>query len=163
MAVVMRQISSWTKKHPVLRGMITYSILWPTSNICQQVLQERKEINFYEAMRFSLFGCFYVGPTLYTWVKISSAMFPGTGLKIALKKVNTFDQQNCIKLHNFTIERDCCCNLQVLVEQFLYSPFAISSFYIGMGLLEGKSLEKSLDEMKRKFFPTYRVNSSHSS
>lgn len=92
MAVVLRRISTFSKKHPVLRGMMTYAVLWPSSNICQQFIQGREETNISESARFCVFGTLYVAPTLYLWVKISSYMFPGQSLKIAVKKVYTFLQ-----------------------------------------------------------------------
>jgi len=50
--------------------------------------------------------------------------------------------------------------IQVLVEQVVYSPFAISTFYIGIGLLEGRKLEETFDEVKAKFIPTYKASHS---
>lgn len=47
--------------------------------------------------------------------------------------------------------------IQALVEQVLYSPFAISGFYVGMSLLENKSWKEATDELKVKFLPTYKA------
>lgn len=38
-------------------------------------------------LRFSLFGGLYVAPTLYGWVRLTSAMWPHMSLKIGLVKV----------------------------------------------------------------------------
>jgi len=127
MALVMRRIS----KHPVLRGMMAYSILWPSSNICQQLIHGREELNFKEAARFCIFGTLYVAPSLYVWVRISSRLFPGQSVKIAITKA--------------------------LCEQFTYGPFAITSFFIGMNLLEGKTWDEGVDELKKKFISTYKT------
>lgn len=39
-----------------------------------------------------------------------------------------------------------------------YGPAALASFYFGMSLLEGKSLEQAVDEVKLKFLPSYKVS-----
>ena len=88
MAAAMKRLSALTQKYPITRGMITYSILWPSSNICQQIIHERDTIDLKEAARFSLFGCFYVAPTFYAWFRLSSRLFPGNTLKQVLKKVS---------------------------------------------------------------------------
>lgn len=46
---------------------------------------------------------------------------------------------------------------QALVDQVSYGPFAISSFYVGMSLLELKSFDESIQECRDKFFPTWKV------
>jgi protein Mpv17 len=48
--------------------------------------------------------------------------------------------------------------LQVLVEQFSYSPFAVASFFFGMSLLQGKSFGESAHEVRTKFWPTLQVS-----
>lgn len=40
-------------------------------------------------LRFSIFGSLYVAPTLYGWVKLSTAMWPQMTLRVGLKKVIT--------------------------------------------------------------------------
>lgn len=47
--------------------------------------------------------------------------------------------------------------LKALVEQLTYGPAALASFYFGMSLLEGKSLENAADQVKKKFWPSYQV------
>jgi protein Mpv17 len=86
--LVFREILAFTKTYPIVRGMVTYAVLWPSSNICQQLIQGREKIDFAEAARFSMFGTFFTAPTLFVWVKLSSRLFPGQPtLKLAIKKV----------------------------------------------------------------------------
>lgn len=47
---------------------------------------------------------------------------------------------------------------QAIVEQFTYTPFAMVSFYFGMTLLEGKTIEDGKNEVIVKFLPTYQVS-----
>lgn len=46
---------------------------------------------------------------------------------------------------------------QALLEQVTYSPCAMVSFYFGMSLLEGKTVEEAKKEVEKKFLPTYKV------
>ena len=87
--IVFREIAALTKEYPIIKGMMTYSILWPSSNICQQLIQGREKINFAEAARFSVFGTFFVAPSLFVWVKTAGRIFPGQSVKVAIKKVNS--------------------------------------------------------------------------
>jgi len=84
-----------------------------------------------ETLRFAVFGSLFVAPTLFVWVKTAGVMFPQQNLATAIKKA--------------------------LVEQVMYSPFAISAFYVGMNLLEGNTLEKAIIELEQKFVPTYKM------
>lgn len=46
---------------------------------------------------------------------------------------------------------------QALLEQVTYSPCAMVSFYFGMSLLEGKTVEDAKKEVQKKFLSTYQV------
>lgn len=46
------------------------------------------------------------------------------------------------------------------MEQFTYTPFAMTSFYFGMTLLEGNTVEDAKKEVQAKFLPTYKVCNS---
>jgi len=88
MSVVVRYVASFTRKHPVSRGMIIYAVLWPQANIAQQLLQRRERIDWAESFRFSLFGAGYIAPTIYAWVKFAGFLVPGNSLRIAITKVS---------------------------------------------------------------------------
>jgi hypothetical protein len=74
--------------------MLTYAILWPSSNLVQQCLHPRPEgIDWKEMARFSFFGCIYTAPTIYAWVRIIGIIMPGNTLKIAVSKVRHFQSK----------------------------------------------------------------------
>lgn len=78
-----------------------------------------------------LWGGFFVAPTLYGWVRISTIMFPSPSLKAAFYKA--------------------------IIEQISYTPFAMTSFYFGMSLLESKTVNEALTEVSTKVPSTYKV------
>lgn len=48
--------------------------------------------------------------------------------------------------------------LKGLLEQVSYTPAAMTSFYFLMTLLEGRSIDDGINEVKSKFWPTYKVS-----
>ncbi|KAL7743047.1 hypothetical protein ACLKA6_005793 [Drosophila palustris] len=128
-----RHLSAKGKLHPMVKGAVTYALLWPTGSLIQQTLEGRnlKTYDWARALRFSLFGALYVAPTLYGWVRLSSAMWPQTSLRIGIVKAIT--------------------------EQVSYGPFACISFFMGMSLLELKTFSEAVEETKQKALPTYKV------
>lgn len=46
---------------------------------------------------------------------------------------------------------------QAVVETVTYTPFAMTSFYFGMSILENKTVDEAANEVRTKFWPTYKV------
>lgn len=150
-------------KYPVVKGMLAYSITWPTGNIIQQHLAGKRwgnSADFFfrlflirslkphfnshvvdtydwnECICFSLYGSLYVAPTLFGWIKLTSRIWPVSNFRTALAKT--------------------------LLEQISYGPVATASFFFLISLLENKTIEESKQEVKDKFWPTYKVYHPHS-
>uniref|UniRef100_A0A1W7R4V8 Putative conserved plasma membrane protein n=1 Tax=Aedes albopictus TaxID=7160 RepID=A0A1W7R4V8_AEDAL len=121
------------KKYPIAKGMATYTIIWPTGCFIQQTMDGKnwRTYDYKQCMNFAIFGTFFVAPTLYGWIKLSSHMWPTMTLKAGLTKA--------------------------VVEQFTYGPFAGTSFFFGMSLLEQKTVDEAIGEVKKKFPDTYKV------
>jgi protein Mpv17 len=98
-------IRVYFKKYPLLRGVATYAIIWPVSNLCQQTIAGKEKFDFVQALRYSIFGAFYVAPTLHGWLKLSGAMWPQMNMKTALTKVtlpvifHIFFSHNYVEYH----------------------------------------------------------------
>ncbi|XP_076755468.1 mpv17-like protein [Xylocopa sonorina] len=131
MRIIFVKFREVSKKYPVVRGMISYTIIWPAGCLMQQKLIGKDELNYGQALRFSLYGGFFVAPTLYCWLRCSSYFWPKSDLKSAITKA--------------------------LVEQVTYSPAAMCCFFFGINLLELKPVSECIDEVKQKFWPTYKV------
>ncbi|XP_053618390.1 mpv17-like protein [Plodia interpunctella] len=124
------------KKYPLIRGMLSYAVIWPTSSLIQQTF-EGKNIETYDwkrCARYGLYGSCYVAPTLYSWLTVANFMWPGNTLRVGL--------------------------IKTLVETLTYTPFAMCSFYFGMSMLETKPFYEAVAEVKAKFWPTYKVGAS---
>lgn len=85
----MSRIRLFFTKYPLFRGMVSYSLIWPTSAFIQQKIvgQTWDEIDWAKCARFSFYGGLYVAPTLYAWIRISSKLFPRANLRAAISKV----------------------------------------------------------------------------
>lgn len=107
---VFSRFAAFTRRHPVVRGMISYAVIWPTSSIVQQTLSGKtwRDYDWERALRFSLYGGLFVAPTLYGWVRISSLLWPQVTLKTAITKVS---------LMEITKEPSCVINLWFELRQ----------------------------------------------
>lgn len=72
-----------------------------------------------------------MAPTLYCWVRIAGKVLPGSSMLIAMVKAG--------------------------LDQIVYSPFSIITFYWGMSVLEGHTNEEAIEEVKSKLIPTWKV------
>ncbi|EGI62725.1 PREDICTED: mpv17-like protein [Acromyrmex echinatior] len=131
MRIIFIKFREISQKYPIIRGMASYSIIWPTGNFLQHKIMGKEEFNYMEAVRFSLYGGLYVAPTLYCWLKCASHFWPKADLKSAI--------------------------IKALIEQVTYGPAAMCSFFFGMSLLELKPVSECIDEVKIKFWPTYKI------
>ncbi|CAO1382397.1 unnamed protein product [Diamesa serratosioi] len=124
------KVSTFFRAHPMLKGMAMYSVIWPTSSVVQQVIN-KEDLDWKKSARFFMFGTFFVAPTLYGWIKLTSSMWPSMNLKNGITKA--------------------------LVEQISYGPMAGVSFFTLMTLMEGKSFREACNEVGDKFPQTYKV------
>ncbi|XP_037026586.1 mpv17-like protein [Bradysia coprophila] len=131
---MLKRLIAFTNEHKILRGMASYAILWPVGNLIQQTVVEKKNFNTYDwkkCLRFSIYGAFIMGPTMFLWMRFTATIWPGRSFKSSISKAIT--------------------------EQFTYDPAAICTFLFLMTLFEGKSTEDAKQEVKDKFFDTYKV------
>ncbi|XP_011494624.1 PREDICTED: mpv17-like protein [Ceratosolen solmsi marchali] len=131
MRVILVKFRQFTKVYPIARGMASYTVIWPVASLIQQKISGKEQLDYIQAMRFSLYGGFFVAPTLYCWLKCASYFWPKPDLKSAITKA--------------------------LVEQVTYGPSAMCCFFFGINLLELKPISECINEVKVKFWPTYKV------
>jgi len=88
--IYLTRLFDFTKEYPLTRGMITYSFIWPISNLCQQTIRGNKEWDFAEALRFCLYGSCFVAPTLHGWLRLAVSMWPQQNFRSTVAKVGGF-------------------------------------------------------------------------
>lgn len=131
MRIIWIKFREVSQKYPIVRGMASYAVIWPSGCLIQQKIIGKDELNYIQALRFSLYGGLFVAPTLYGWLKIAHYFWPKTTFRSAITKA--------------------------LVEQVSYGPAAMCCFFFGMNLLEFKPVSEGIEEVKRKFWPTWRM------
>lgn len=87
--VILFKFREVSHKYPVVRGMAAYSVIWPAGCLIQQKLISKEELNYLQALRFSIYGGFFVAPTLYGWLTIATRMWPQVTFKSAITKVTS--------------------------------------------------------------------------
>ncbi|XP_046744495.1 mpv17-like protein [Diprion similis] len=131
MRVILLKFREVTTKYPIVRGMASYTVIWPAASLLQQKFISNQELNYMQALRFSLYGGFFVAPTLFCWIKFASYIWPKNDLKSGIVKA--------------------------LVEQVSYGPAAMCCFFFGINLLEFKPIAECVEEVKQKFWPTWKT------
>uniref|UniRef100_A0A8D7ZUG4 (northern house mosquito) hypothetical protein n=1 Tax=Culex pipiens TaxID=7175 RepID=A0A8D7ZUG4_CULPI len=78
-----RFIAEITNEYKILRGMISYSALWPLGCILQQTFEGKRWHNYdwQRCLRYSLYGTFVSAPMLYTWMRVANIMWPRTDVR----------------------------------------------------------------------------------
>ncbi|XP_050310080.1 mpv17-like protein [Anthonomus grandis grandis] len=133
MVVILSRFAAFTSRHPVVKGMISYGTLWPTSCLIQQTISGKTLENYdwMSVFRFGLYGGLFTAPTLYAWIRVSTKLWPVTSLKTSI--------------------------IKAVVEQLTYGPAALACFFFGMTLLQGKSVKDAKTEVQTKLLPTWKV------
>lgn len=120
------------KTKPLLRGMAIYSITYPTGSFIQQSLnKEQEKIDYRRILKFTLFGSLIIAPGANLWIHFVNRVFTGNSILSSYGKVG--------------------------LEQIIWSPLFYTVFYFGLTIMEGKSIEAALFEVKTKAFHTYTV------
>ncbi|XP_075986375.1 mpv17-like protein 2 [Anticarsia gemmatalis] len=134
MSGIITKVLGLPEQYPILRGMISYAIIWPMCSITQEYLEHGTSIenaNWARAARFSFFGTFFMSPVFYGWMKYTSRFFKNKNLMTAITRA--------------------------AIEQVSYSPLAMAYFFFGMSVLEMKPLKMCVNEVREKFWPTYKM------
>ncbi|CAH1641486.1 unnamed protein product [Spodoptera littoralis] len=122
------------EQYPMIRGMVSYAIIWPSCSLTQEYLERGTTIehaDWARAARFGFFGAFCMAPVFYGWMKYTSRFFKRNSIASAIKRA--------------------------AIEQVSYGPLALAYFYFGMSLLEMKPISECVNEVKKKFWPTYKI------
>ncbi|KAH3697212.1 hypothetical protein DPMN_084702 [Dreissena polymorpha] len=87
--------------------------------------------DFHRTGRMMSMGFLY-GPMSHVWYKILDGYLPATNLRTVAKKI--------------------------VVDQAVAGPIFCSAFFMGMSLLEGKTVKHGVDEVKSKFLIVYMID-----
>ncbi|XP_031619862.1 protein sym1 isoform X1 [Contarinia nasturtii] len=150
-----KKVTHVFNEYKILRGMLSYAVLWPVGSLMEQTLVEKRNWQTYDWKKclrcdlnvhyilffflhishpiftFSLYGTLIMGPTMYVWVRTANVIWPRSGFRYSLSKAIT--------------------------EQFTVDPTLICTFLFVMSILEQKTIDEAKDEVRNKFIDTYKV------
>lgn len=72
------RVRSITGDFPMIKGMVAYAIIWPSSSLAQEYITHGGSIDQMDkarALRFGVFGAFFMAPVFYGWMKFSNKFF----------------------------------------------------------------------------------------
>lgn len=115
--------------------MASPSLMWFRCDcgLNEPYLPKKQISNSYTLPDFTknLTGTFFMAPVFYGWMKYTSRFFKRKTLRTAITRA--------------------------AIEQVSYSPLAMAYFFFGMSALERKPLKECVNEVREKWWPTYKI------
>jgi len=123
-------------RRPIVTKSVTAAIIMGSGDAVQQLVIERGSPNWtyhpQRTIRQGLFGLVFLGPLLHGWFGILDRLVASTATLGPVKKM--------------------------LLDQAFCGPLINASFFIGMGLMEGKSTGEIKDKLSRDYLDTMLMN-----
>eukprot|EP00092_Neocalanus_flemingeri_P015505 GFUD01016784.1.p1 GENE.GFUD01016784.1~~GFUD01016784.1.p1 ORF type:complete len:188 (-),score=24.49 GFUD01016784.1:1-564(-) len=133
--MALSKLFSLARRYPLVPSMLTYSVLYPSANVVQQVYfrdtYKQTGIDWKEVSRFLIYGGLFHAPLVFNWLRLAARLFPKDTMKHLAAKV--------------------------FMDQACFAPMALSAFYIGLSTLEGKDKEGIYKEWRDKFPNTWAI------
>lgn len=160
--MVINRIKNIFIKYPLTKGMLAYSIMWPTGNIIQQTMVGKRWGNLFYFEKIILVA----RTSRFILLLI---IFPHT--------IDTYDWGKCVRFSLYgslfvaptlygwvrittviwPVSNFRTAITKAVVEQCTYGPMATACFFFFMSLLESKTIEESKTEVVEKLLPTVKV------
>jgi hypothetical protein len=112
--------------------VMTASLFWLGDVVAQKLIEQRR-FDWHRSLRITSFGFVVAGPMLSTWYTFLNGQFTGQS---ALRQ---------------TVSR-------TFVDQFLFTPVFITTFFSVNGILDGKSSEQIQSKLNADFKSTLVAN-----
>eukprot|EP00092_Neocalanus_flemingeri_P060274 GFUD01072229.1.p1 GENE.GFUD01072229.1~~GFUD01072229.1.p1 ORF type:complete len:178 (-),score=33.05 GFUD01072229.1:212-745(-) len=133
---VRSKVTAIFSKHPLVANCLTYGTLYTGSELLQQTILratddgDRTGYDWESLARFAVLGTAVFPPLMFHWYKFLDARYVGVGAGLVARKV--------------------------MMDQLIFTPPMIATFFIGMSLLEGKP--DITKEFREKALPTFVAN-----
>lgn len=138
-------------RNPLLANAVIYGGLYTLAEVSQQTIQQNvvkdtttscalardtssmaSRLDMSSVKRYAIMGTVCISPLLTKWYGWLDGRFPCTSTPVVVKKL--------------------------FLDQFVFTPFVVVVFYVGMSYLEGKRGPKLFDELKEKGLQTFAMD-----
>lgn len=137
-------------RNPLVANAVIYGGLYTLAEVSQQTIQQNvvrdttscalardsssmaSRLDMSSVKRYAIMGTVCISPLLTKWYGWLDGKFPCTTTPVVVKKL--------------------------FLDQFVFTPFVVVVFYVGMSYLEGKRGPKLLDELKQKGLQTFAMD-----
>ncbi|KAL7414850.1 hypothetical protein BDY24DRAFT_440309 [Mrakia frigida] len=134
MAALLASYQAWLSRSPIVGNSVSSAVLFATGDGIAQQLVEKKgaDHDFVRTGRIVVWGGAFFAPVVGQWFKILQR------LPIQNKTVSTV--------------------AKVGLDQFVFAPVVLSTFFTAMGLMEGKKFPDIQEKLKADLVPTLKTN-----
>jgi len=143
------KVKAAVDSNPLLANAVIYGGLYTLAEVSQQTIRQNfgKEtassfardttnlttrLDMSSVKRYAIMGTVCISPLLTKWYSWLDGRFPCTTTPVVVKKL--------------------------VLDQFVFTPFVVVVFYVGMSYLEGKRGTNIFDELKEKGFQTFLMD-----
>merc|ERR1711915_39948 len=130
------KIKTLFSKHPLAANCVTYGTLYTGSEFLQQTIIRASDVDSQKGYdwgsigRYTLMGTAIFPPLMFQWYKWLDARYAGVGASLVARKI--------------------------LMDQLLFTPPMLATFFIGMSILEGRN--DVTKEFREKALTTFFAN-----
>lgn len=148
--VVWPRAKAVVDRNPLLSNAVIYGTLYTMAEVSQQTVQQHvlrdtttctlaressslaTRLDMSSVKRYAIMGTVCISPMLTKWYSWLDNKFPSKAKSVIIKKV--------------------------ILDQFVFTPFVVIVFFVGMSYLEGKKGPKLFNELKEKGLKTFAMD-----
>jgi len=148
--VVWPKAKAIVDRNPLVSNAVIYGTLYTMAEVSQQTVQHMvkdtttsctlardttsltSRLDLSSVKRYAIMGTVCISPMLTKWYSWIDNKFPSKARAVVLKKV--------------------------ILDQFVFTPFVVIVFFVGMSYLEGKKGPKLFDELREKGLKTFAMD-----
>lgn len=140
---------SFVDSNPLVANALIYGGLYTMAEVSQQTLRNTvsrdtstclakdttslaSKLDLSSVKRYAVMGTVCISPLLTKWYGWLDGKFPCTTTPVVMKKL--------------------------FLDQFVFTPFVVIVFYVGMSYMEGKRGLEAFDELKQKGLQTFAMD-----
>jgi protein Mpv17 len=138
---------------PVITKSLTNGVLVGFGDAFAQAIEKRyvidrknSEYDWGRTLRNSTYGVLVLGPLLHSWFQVLSRIAPHIPPRLDPYKVKTHKSYKLVQGAK-----------QMLVDQIVYAPFGLSLFFTYRSLIDGQTMEQTIENIKFKLWPALQT------